>query len=81
VEEVVGATDDKDYAAKYNSPYATCANSTKDATVISVIKGANSKIMKQDDCYIIKVGDCKDNLLVAERFVIELIDQLDYKKL
>ncbi len=80
VNEVAAAVDNKKYSEDFNLPYASRANSTQ-STIFYIKNSEQTEIVKDGKNYIINLESCEDNLLAAERLVIELIDQLDYKPL
>lgn len=66
-------------AKMWELPFADCTNSSN-GSVFLVRMAKESSIVQEGDCYILNIGKCEDNLLVAERLVMEMVDQLDFKK-
>jgi len=77
----IALSDEKD-ANDYSLPYANCETEEGKENTVFLVRMANetSVEMKGDSCYIINVGKCEDNLIATEKFVIDIIDQLNYQK-
>jgi hypothetical protein len=76
--EVRTAVNDMEEANKTKQLYATCENKPEKTTIIQVEMGDKAKIMQDLDnrCYRIVIDDCNNNLLVAERFILEILKRL-----
>jgi len=80
VNNVSGAVADKNKANLWALPFADCSSANKITTVFIVQMADESSVTQEGNCYIMNVARCGDNLLVAERFVMEIVDQLNYEK-
>ena len=62
--------------------YTTCQNKPQDATIIQVEMGNEAKITEDrgNDCYFITIDKCENNLKTAEKFIFEIIKQLNTNK-
>ncbi|MAH43477.1 hypothetical protein CL614_07230 [archaeon] len=80
VTNVTGAVRDDDVADEFNLTQADCSLA-KNKTVIIIQKSESPEITQDkfnENCYIIKTGEC-ENVLAIERFMVEIIDQMQNK--
>jgi hypothetical protein len=77
-ERTIGLTDST-HAQETNKTYATCTNKPPMSTVIQIELGETSKVTEipKDDCYKITIKKCEDNLITAEKLVLEVIRQMN----
>lgn len=63
-------------AGKY---YATCDNKPARSTVIQLELGDESKVTedRENNCIFITIEKCEDNIITAEKLIIEMIRQLN----
>lgn len=73
---VKGATPDKELAEKTNVSYITCENRPS-ATVILIQEGNETSIVKDKNCYVMNIADCRI-LEAVEKFETQII--IDAKK-
>ena len=81
VKNVSGAMSEKDAAERFNVPFANCS-SEKGKTVVLVRMSENGESFisideKNSNCYLLNLGECKDNILIGERFLLEIVSQLN----
>ncbi|MGK0209545.1 MAG: hypothetical protein ACI83O_000823 [Patescibacteria group bacterium] len=67
------------FADEHKKPYATCEDKPQDVSIFQVELGETSSVVKdpENDCYKITIDSCENNLLTVERFVIDIIEQLN----
>ena len=80
IDDVEGTLSDEKTAKEWNLPFANCT-SEKDTTVILVQMGNESSVTQEgDDCFVLTFGKCEDNMIVSEKFIIEILDQLNFQQ-
>ncbi len=80
ITNISGATTSKENSK--NILYANCENSPVDTTLVQMQMGNETKIFTSPtnpDCYIIQIGSCEENLQSVERFILEILDNFNYK--
>jgi hypothetical protein len=80
ITNVSGAVSDKEKAELWALPFADCSKAKNGTTVFMVRMANESSVTQEGNCYLINVAKCEDNLMVAERFVMEIVDQLNFQK-
>jgi len=77
-EKTLGTTS-LETANKTGLNYTTCENKPQDTTIIQVEMGDEAKITenRRSDCYFVTIDKCENNLKVAEKFIFEIIKQLN----
>ncbi len=61
--------------------YADCLNSSINTTIVKIIYGNETKIYQDSlfaNCYIIELSDCSENLKASERFVLKILEDLNF---
>jgi hypothetical protein len=85
VEKVSGAMSSKAEANKWGVPFANCSSEEgKTVVVVRMSENGESSInvdSENPDCYLLNVGKCEENVLVKERFFLEIVSQLNQKEL
>lgn len=73
------ALTDEEQANRTNNPHFTCENKPEKSTLIHIRKGEESRITEDKDkkCYTITIKDCSENIKATERFILEVISQLN----
>lgn len=64
--------------------YADCHNSSSSTTIIKLFLGDETKIYSNStnqNCYLIELRSCEDLLAASEKFVLNIIKELDFKKI
>lgn len=78
IEERRVSTTNATYAKENGLNYSNCNNKLKESTIFEVVLGDENRIYeKSEDCYVLEVKDVEDYLLVAEKFVIEIIREFN----
>ena len=84
VDGVSGAMSSREEAERWSVPYADCsfAGESKGKTVIMIQMSEDGKSSisineSNPDCYLLNIGRCEDNLLVSEKFMLEIVSQLE----
>ncbi len=82
VKGVSGAMSSEEGAERWNVPFADCSSAGNGKTVIMVRMSPDGKSSvsfdeSNSDCYSLNVGSCEDNLMVSEKFMLEIISQLE----
>lgn len=77
-ETILGTTDMKE-ANISRLEYANCENKPEDATIFQVELGNEAKITENrgKNCYLITIDKCENNLKTTEKFIFEIIRQLN----
>jgi hypothetical protein len=80
VKDVEGAISNQKDAQDNNLPFANCSSESE--TTVFLVDLANESSITQEgpDCYKINIGSCDENVLVYERFVIEILNKLGFQK-
>lgn len=63
--------------------YADCQNSSISTTVVKLFLGNETKVYSNytnQNCYLIELESCEDLLIASEKFVLNIIEELDFKK-
>lgn len=63
--------------------YADCSNVNSSTSVIKLIYGNETKIYsdeKYDGCYVIELANCSDILKTSEKFVLNIVEELNFSK-
>ncbi len=81
VTNVTGALTNQTKAEELGLQYVDCSsdNSNKNRTVIIFQKSETPSVVEEQGCYIINFGDCEVSKSI-ERFQLEILDQLNFKK-
>lgn len=81
VTNVTGALTNQTKAEELGLQYADCGsdNSNENKTIIIFQKGESARVVEDNGCYIINFGDCEVSKSI-ERFQLEILDQLNFKK-
>lgn len=79
IRERIIAITDSEVADEIKRDYAVCEDKPDKTTIFQVELGNESRIRvdQENNCYFITIKDCKDNLKTAERFIIEIIKELN----
>ena len=81
IEEKIVSTNNVTYARENDLKWNTCSNKFPDSTFIEIKVGTENRIYETGaDCYILEMKSTDDYLLVAERFVIEIIKEFNKGK-
>ena len=82
IHNVTGAVNDVETAERLELPFADCSSEVN-KTVIIVQKSSEEPSIVQvggrGECYVLNIGEC-ENTLTIERFIIEIVKQLNFKK-
>lgn len=82
VKSAIGATSNKEHAEELNISYSTCENIPTRTTLIQLEITNQTKISKpSENCYLIEIDSCEKNILASEKFILEVIKALNFKKI
>ena len=82
VNKISGAVNDEEDAERLGLPFADCSSeANKTVIVVQKSSGDPSIVMggEKGECYILNIGQC-ENTRTIERFMIEIVKQLNFKK-
>lgn len=82
IKNVTGATSNKEFADELNISYSTCENIPTKTTIIQLDLTNQTKISKlSENCYLIEIDSCEQNILASEKFILEIIKALNFQKI
>jgi hypothetical protein len=78
INNITGAVNDPVVADNLDLEFADCSSAIN-RTVIMIQKSESPSIVAQGDCYILNIGQC-ENVETIEKFMIKMVQQLNFKK-